>query len=86
MKRYGNLSFIDDLSADLFIDLLNKAIEQEVEEKLWQKWLVELPHIEEDMPFEKYKKMHMQSNTTTNKTDNQILADAESILKMMNRP
>ena len=80
------MSIIDDLSADLFIDLLNKAIEKDMEEKLWQKWLVELPHIEEDMPFEKYKRMHMQSDMTINKTDEQILADAESILKMMNRP
>ncbi|MCM3739238.1 hypothetical protein M3210_03035 [Oceanobacillus luteolus] len=75
------------LDTDMFIDLVFKAIEMDVEEKIWDKWLAELPNMSEEtfVPFEKYKEEHFQPQEAE-KDDDEILKDAEEILKMMNKP
>lgn len=76
---------MDDMPPDTFVDLLNKAIEQEAEDKLWQKWLVELPYMSDKfIPFDEYKRKHFEEEETK-KTDEEILQDADNILKMMSR-
>lgn len=71
---------------DLFIDLIYKALEKELEDKLWNKWLVELQHMDEKsfISFENYKQKHFQQKETEKEVE-EILEDAENILKMMNK-
>lgn len=75
-----------NLETDVFIDLLKKAIEKDLEEKLWEKWLVELPHMDEKsfVPFDEYKNKHFRQEST--RSDEDILKDAENILKSMSKP
>ena len=76
-----------ELDSDTFIDLLNKAIEQDIEDKLWQKWLVELPYMDEKtfLSFDEYKDKHFKQKETQKMSDEEVLKDAENILKMMSR-
>ena len=45
------MSFLMQLDSDMFIDLVFKAIEMDVEEKIWDKWLAELPNMSEESLF-----------------------------------
>lgn len=80
------MSFLMHMDSEMFADLVLKAIEKDVEEKIWDKWLVELPYMEKQLTFEEYKRKHYVTDTSTDKTDEEILQDAENILKMMNKP
>lgn len=82
------MSFLMQVDADMFVDLIGKAIEMDTEDKLWEKWLVELPNMDKDSftSFNDYKDKHFKSDSSTNKTDEEILRDAEGILKMMSNP
>ena len=81
------MSFVLDLDVETFVGLLDKAIEKDIEDKLWQKWLVELPYMDEKsfLSFDEYKEKHFKREYTQKKTDEEILKDAENILKMMSR-
>lgn len=77
------MSFVMSLDIETFVQLVFKAFEKEAEEKIWQKWLVELPYMDEKnfMTFERYKDKHFKQ-IETEKTDEEILHDAENILKL----
>jgi hypothetical protein len=79
------MSFLMGLDTDMFVDLVGKALEKEMEDRLWEKWLVELPNMDEKtfMPFDSYKQRHFQRQKS-DKADSEILKDAENILGMMN--
>lgn len=77
------MSFVMSLDIETFVQLVFKAFEKEAEEKIWQKWLVELPYMEKDnfMSFDVYKDKHFQQQES-NKNDEDIIQDAENILKL----
>lgn len=81
------MSFFMQLDTDMFIDLVIKAIEKDAEDRLWEQWLAELPNMTEKtfIPFQKYRDKRFKRNTAdvnTDKTDEEILQDADNILKM----
>lgn len=80
------MNFILEMPTDTFFDLIKNALEKDAEDKLWQKWLAELPHMNEQtfVSFEDYKKKHYKPKNTT-QTDDEILADAAQILQNMSR-
>lgn len=79
------MSFVMNLDVETFVRLVLKAFEKEAEEKIWQKWLVELPYMEKDnfMSFDVYKDKHFQQQKS-DKNDEEIMQDAENILKLAN--
>lgn len=77
------MSFVMSLDTESFLGLINKAIEEDMNDKLWSKWLTFAPHMENQVSFEEYKRQHTQINPI-DRTDDEILTDAESILKMFN--
>ena len=81
------MSFIMELDSDTFIGLIQKAIEKDIEDRLWQKWLAELPNMDGKtfIPFDRYKEKHFKHEETQKMSDEEILQDAESILKSMSR-
>ncbi|WP_117168875.1 hypothetical protein [Paraliobacillus sediminis] len=85
------MSFIMQLDHDVLIDLLGESINKEFEEKqysmLWEQWLVDYAKFTEKtfVPFDKYIEKAKKAKTTKQLTDEQILEDAQSILKSMNR-
>jgi len=82
------MSFVMSLDVKILAKLIIKAFEKEAEDLIWQKWLVELPNMDEKtfIPFDKYKENHFKPDPSTDKTDEEILQDAENILKMMSKP
>lgn len=60
--------------------MLNKATEQDTEEKLWNKWLHNGIN---DMSFDEYMERHKPQQR---KKDEEVLQDAENILKSMSKP
>ena len=79
MKRYHDMNFIMQLPPDTFIDLIDKAIEEENKDKLWEKWL----HDHTELTFDQYYRRATQP--VMKKSDEEVLQDAENILKMMSR-
>lgn len=83
------MGVITELDSELLIDLINKAMEKELEDKLWEKWLMIYPEMIKEgntfVPFDEFKEKHFKQDQQT-KTDEEILEDAENILKMMSKP
>lgn len=77
------MSFVMNLDVKTFANLIVKAFEKEAEEKIWQKWLVELPYFGESnfVSFESYKDKHYQQQES-DKNDEEIMQDAEYILNL----
>jgi hypothetical protein len=75
------MNFVLSLETDTFIDLVHKAIEQNIEDRLWQKWLHDGM---KELSFDEYKEKHT-SKPKDKKSDEEIIQDAESILKSMSR-
>lgn len=68
-----------------FMELANKAIENNLEERIWQRWLSERPIMamnEEFIPYEDYKnKILIPSKQISQKRTEDILQEAENITK-----
>lgn len=81
------MSFIMQLDLDTLVDLIGKAQEKDVEEMLWQKWLVEIQNMDKEsfVPFDKYKEQHMKVQQKEIRSEQEVLEDAENILKSMSR-
>lgn len=81
------MSFVMDLDVDTFIGLIGEAQEKDLEQRLWEKWLAELPNMNQEnfIPFEEYVKKHKKVKHQETKSDEQILQDAENILKSLSR-
>lgn len=77
------MSFVMNLDVKTFANLIVKAFEKEAEDKIWQKWLVELPYFEEGnfVSFDAYKDKHYQQQESE-KEDEEIMQDAEYILNL----
>jgi hypothetical protein len=74
------MNFILSLDTDTFIDLVNKAIENDTNEMLWNKWLHNGIN---EMSFDEYKAKHTPQQS---KNEEDVLQDAENILKSMSKP
>lgn len=64
-----------------FVQLLNKALEERKKEKIWQRWLAEMPHMREFISFEDYYKKFLPLNVSQ-KPKEEILSDVAQIRKM----
>lgn len=88
LKRYGSLSFADDIDSEMFIDLIEKAIEQETDEKIWDLYLQDFllarfsgnPMI----PFDEYKKPPAKKEGE--QSDEEIMQSSLNILLSISRP
>ena len=84
LSRYGSFTFGDDLPSDTFIGLINKAMEKHTEDKIWDKYLVDLTRMEKEISFDEYKRKVLKQ-TTYHTNDEEVLQNAEGILKSMNK-
>lgn len=84
------MSFIMQLDSDTLIQLIDKAREKDIEAMLWQRWLVELPQMNEEnfITFDEYKKKAFKrtKQETSTKSEEEVLEDANKILKSMSKP
>ncbi|MFA1821155.1 hypothetical protein ACDX78_13445 [Virgibacillus oceani] len=88
LKRYGSVSFANDVDDDMFIDLIEKAIERETDEKIWDLYLQDFllsrfsgnPMIS----FEEYKKPPAKQEDE--QSDEKIMDDSLNILMSISKP
>ena len=88
MNRYGDMSFIMSLPANEGLALYEKAVEKTVEKQAWEQWLIDYSRMTKEnfKPFSEYlREMKRPPKTTDNRTDEEIISDAENILKSMKR-
>lgn len=82
------MSFIMSLPANTGIDIYIKAVEKNTERQVWEQWLAAYPNMTKEtfISFNDYfKKMKQPQNTNDNRSDDEIIQDAENILKRMKR-
>ena len=48
LRRYNNIDYILQMEPFEFLFFLQKAREKETEERLFNQWVVQLPHMEEN--------------------------------------
>lgn len=70
----------------LGIDLCNKALEKEQEKRAWDIWLTRYPNMTDKtfVPFDEFFKPS-EKNEAPKRTDEEVLTDAENILKSLKR-
>lgn len=77
------------LPLDIGIDLVVRAFEKRSEEKAWERWLVELQGMDQSnfISFPAYyeKLKPKKKGDRDRRSEEEILQDAESILKMMKK-
>ena len=86
LHRYANIDYIMDLDIEDGIDFIQIAYQKDVEQKLWEQWLVNYANMDESnfMSFEDYKKKALSSGKDKNKPSldaKSIIEDAEKIRK-----
>ena len=54
LRRYHNLDYIMQMGIDEFTRFIVKAIENEVEEKLYLRWCIWYPHMEKPTSFHEF--------------------------------
>lgn len=66
LRRYSDINYILSMEFDEGIKFILKAFEKELEERLWDRWLVDYRHMDEKnfIDFEKYKNMNLKSSNT----------------------
>jgi hypothetical protein len=88
LKRYGDMSFIMSLTAIEGFSLYEKAIDKELESRAWERWLVDYSRMNEKnfKSFGEYlKEIKQPPRPKDNRSDEEVINDAESILKSMKR-
>lgn len=88
LQRYGDVSFIMALPMDEGLLLYEKAIDKNVEKIIWEKWLVDYQRMTKEnfVPFSEYlQKAKAPPQSKDNRTEEEVIDDAENILKMMKR-
>ncbi|WP_200415937.1 hypothetical protein [Virgibacillus salexigens] len=60
---------------------------KDLEDKIWEKWLVDYSRMGEGdfISFDEYKDRHFKKENKQQKSDEEILNDAENILKLMSQ-
>lgn len=68
-------------------ELYQKAVIKNNEERVWEQWLVDYTRMDKDtfVPFSKYLEGMKQPDTKITRTDEEIIEDAENILKSFKR-
>jgi hypothetical protein len=81
------MSFIMSLPAEEGIALYEKAIEKTIEHQVWERWLVDYSKMTQETfkSFSDYLKEVLNPQRIDNRTDEEVLNDAENILKSMKR-
>lgn len=83
LRRYYNIEYILDLEITEGIEFINKAYEKELEDKVWEKWLIDYRYMSKDnfISFEDYKKHFIYKSTNIESTlsKEQILKEVEEI-------
>lgn len=88
LSRYGDISFIMNLPYYEGIALYQKAVEKDFESSVWDRWLVDYGRMN-DENFQSYadylKKFKQSPRPEDTRSDDEIIQDAENILKSMKR-
>lgn len=83
MHRYGNIDFANKISFKTLIKIIQKAEEEENNDKLYQRYLVELPYMKNDTSFEKYcEKLKVKPNVKAkkdNRSEEEIMKELLAI-------
>lgn len=82
------MSFILSLPATVGINLYIKAVEKNSERQAWEQWLVAYQSMTKEnfISFNDYlKQLKQPQQPRDNRTDDEIIQDAENILKSMKR-
>jgi hypothetical protein len=82
------MSFIMSLSAEEGFELYKRASEKYIEEQAWQRWLVDYAKMTKEnfVSFTDYfKKLKQPPKAKDNRSDEEIINDADNILKSMKR-
>lgn len=82
LHRYTNIEYILNLDLEEGIEFINKAYEKQLDEQIWQRWLVEYRNMDENnfISFENYKALLTKKVDKTIKTT-EILKQSEEIIK-----
>lgn len=63
-----------------------KAIEKDTDRAAWELWLTFSGEAKQNLPFAEYlRKIKQPPQVKSNRTDDEVIQDAEDILKMMKR-
>ena len=84
MSRYNNIEYINNLSWQDGIRLINKAVEKNNEQRLWNLYCTIYPNMDEKtfMSFEKFKKpseTKVENKATEIKTNDDAIEKAEAV-------
>lgn len=83
LRKYSNIEYILDLEITEGIEFINKAYEKEIEDKVWEKWLIDYRYMSKDnfISFEEYKKHVISKNINLESTlsKEEILKEVEEI-------
>jgi hypothetical protein len=82
------MSFIMSLSAEEGFSLYERAAEKTLEERVWERWLVDYSKMTKEnfKSFADYlKEIKQHPKPKDNRSDEEIINDADNILKSMKR-
>jgi len=81
LHRYPNIEYVMKLEFEYAIEFINQAYDKALEERLFQQWLVEIPHMKKSVSFEDYKRERLRPRINIQKrlTKEEWLAKAEEI-------
>jgi hypothetical protein len=88
LQRYSDMSFIMSLSAEEGIALYQKAIDKTLEHQVWERWLVDYAKMTKETfkSFGDYlKEIKQPPKPKDNRSDEEIINDADNILKSFKR-
>lgn len=80
-SQYG-ITSSTKIKLKIIIKLLADAVKKDIEDKLWQQWLVERPYMEEFISFENYKNKTFKNIKTENNNNidtKKAIEEAEKI-------
>ena len=85
LRRYSNIEYILCLDFEEGCELISKAYEKYIEDKLWEQWLVDYRFMNNEtfISFEDYKKRSQKTTTVdTNLTKDEIENKVKSIIEL----
>ena len=54
LSRYHNIDYIMSFDYEYGIDFIHQAYDKRLEDRLFQQWLAEIPHMQKRVSFEEY--------------------------------
>lgn len=83
LRRYSNVEYILNLEIAEGIEFINKAYEKEIEDRVWEKWLIDYRNMTKEnfISFEEYKNQIISRNikVESNLSKEEILKEVEEI-------